>query len=104
MRGGLTDRWLEEYPNVYGDLSAGSGWNALTRDPEFGPDFVRRHPVEAPVGHRLLPAAMGVGKWLAATRKSALPRGRYPGSGSIACPRNTTPTLTYRNAMRLLGL
>ena len=41
--GGLTDRLLSDYPNVYGDLSAESGLNALTRDPEFARDFVRRH-------------------------------------------------------------
>lgn len=41
--GGLTDRWLAEYPNIYGDLSAGSGLGALTRDPAFGKDFVLRH-------------------------------------------------------------
>ncbi len=41
--GGLTDQWLAQYPNLYGDLSAGSGLNALTRDPEFGRDFVNRH-------------------------------------------------------------
>src|SRR5262249_2396321 len=41
--GGLTDRLLSDYPNVYADLSAGSGLNALTRDPDFARDFVRRH-------------------------------------------------------------
>jgi len=30
--GGLTDRYLSDYPNMYGDLSAGSGLNAFTRD------------------------------------------------------------------------
>jgi predicted TIM-barrel fold metal-dependent hydrolase len=43
MRGGLTDRYLTDYPNMYGDLSAGSGLNALTRDEEFARDFVTRH-------------------------------------------------------------
>jgi predicted TIM-barrel fold metal-dependent hydrolase len=41
--GGLTDRWLEEFPNLYGDLSAGSGYNGLSRDPEFTRGFLRRH-------------------------------------------------------------
>jgi predicted TIM-barrel fold metal-dependent hydrolase len=41
--GGLTDRWLSDYANVYGDLSAGSGANALTRDPDFAQDFLERH-------------------------------------------------------------
>jgi predicted TIM-barrel fold metal-dependent hydrolase len=41
--GGITDRWLSDYPNLFGDLSANSGNNALTRDPEFTPDFLKRH-------------------------------------------------------------
>ncbi len=39
---GATDRLLGQYPNLYGDLSGGSGYTALTRDPEFGLDFLER--------------------------------------------------------------
>ena len=31
---------MRKYPNLCGDLSAGSGYNALTRDPEFGYAFM----------------------------------------------------------------
>ena len=41
--GGLTDRYLSDYSNMYGDLSAGSGLNALTRDENFARDFLTRH-------------------------------------------------------------
>lgn len=41
--GGLTDRYLRDYPNLYGDLSAGSGLNAFARDPEHGRAFLARH-------------------------------------------------------------
>jgi predicted TIM-barrel fold metal-dependent hydrolase len=41
--GGLTDRLLGDYPNIYGDLSATSGLNALTRDPDFTRSFLMRH-------------------------------------------------------------
>lgn len=41
--GGLTDKLLADYPNVYGDLSANSGRNALARDPEFATGFLSRH-------------------------------------------------------------
>ena len=41
--GGLTDRLLSEHPNMFGDCSAGSGRNALTRDPSFTPAFLERH-------------------------------------------------------------
>jgi uncharacterized protein len=42
-RGGMTDRWLGDYPNLYGDISANSGNNAMSRDPEFTADFLKRH-------------------------------------------------------------
>ena len=41
--GGLTDKYLSDYANMYGDLSAGSGQNALTRDEGFARDFLSRH-------------------------------------------------------------
>jgi uncharacterized protein len=41
--GGLTDRLLADYPNLFADLSAGSGLNAMTRDPDFYRGFVERH-------------------------------------------------------------
>ena len=31
---------FRQYPNLHGDLSAGSGFNAITRDPEFGYQFM----------------------------------------------------------------
>src|SRR5262249_687138 len=41
-RGGVTDKLLADYPNLFGDLSANSGNNALSRDPEFTADFLAR--------------------------------------------------------------
>jgi len=41
--GGLTDRWLSDFPNLYADLSANSGNNALSRDPGFSREFIARH-------------------------------------------------------------
>lgn len=41
--GGLTDRLLRDYPNIYADMSAGSGLNALTRDEEHAKGFLARH-------------------------------------------------------------
>jgi len=34
---------MYQYPNLYGDLSANSGNNALSRDPEFTEGFLKRH-------------------------------------------------------------
>lgn len=40
--GGAVDRLFDSYPNLYGDLSAGSGNNAITRDPAWGRGFLIR--------------------------------------------------------------
>ncbi len=41
--GGLTDRWLSDFPNLYADMSANSGNNALSRDTDFSRGFLARH-------------------------------------------------------------
>ena len=41
--GGITDRLLSDYSNVYGDLSANSGLNALLRDEDHAREFLARH-------------------------------------------------------------
>ena len=41
--GGALDRLLGKYPNLYADLSAGSGHNAIRRDLEHGRQFLQRH-------------------------------------------------------------
>jgi predicted TIM-barrel fold metal-dependent hydrolase len=41
--GGMTDRYLRDYENMFGDLSAGSGLNALTRDEAVAREFLTRH-------------------------------------------------------------
>ncbi len=40
--GGAIDRLMEKFPNLYGDLSAGSGANAIARDLKFGREFLIR--------------------------------------------------------------
>ena len=41
--GGITDRLLADYPNMYGDMSAGSGLNAMLRDEDHAREFLKRH-------------------------------------------------------------
>lgn len=43
VRGGRCDELLSEYDNLYADFSMSSGFNALTRDEEYGEEFLRRH-------------------------------------------------------------
>jgi len=41
--GGAIDRLMESHDNLWLDMSAGSGHNAMTRDPEFAAGFIERH-------------------------------------------------------------
>ena len=41
--GGWTDRYLADYPNMFGDMSAGSGLLAMTRDEDHARSFIERH-------------------------------------------------------------
>jgi len=41
--GGLSDRLLADFPNLYGDMSANSCNNALSRDTDFSRGFIARH-------------------------------------------------------------
>ncbi|GAB4141666.1 MAG: hypothetical protein Tsb009_11480 [Planctomycetaceae bacterium] len=42
LPGGAIDRLMEKYPNIFGDLSAGSGANSISRDKQFGKKFMIR--------------------------------------------------------------
>jgi predicted TIM-barrel fold metal-dependent hydrolase len=94
--GGLTDRYLGEYPNMFGDLSAGSGLNFLLRDEEHTRWFLDRHQDKLLFGSDCADAL-----------------GRGPGcqgSQTLAAIRRLAPTrrverkLLFENASSLLHL
>ena len=41
--GGISDKWLSDYPNLWADMSANSCNNFLNRDPDFTAGFLARH-------------------------------------------------------------
>ena len=43
VKGGRVEELLQKYENLFADLSADSGTNALTRDPSFTPGFLERN-------------------------------------------------------------
>ena len=43
LPGGRLPELFARCPNLYGDLSAGSGYNAVSRDPEFGYQFLEQY-------------------------------------------------------------
>jgi predicted TIM-barrel fold metal-dependent hydrolase len=40
VEGGRVVELMRKYPNLHGDISAGSGFKAISRDPEFGYAFL----------------------------------------------------------------
>ena len=101
--GGLTDRWLEEYPNIYGDLSAGSGLGAISRDPEFGKDFVRRHRTKL-LWATDCPCRDGKGDWGEGKSRECFASRTLPLLQEYCESDDHYADITYRNAVRLLGL
>ena len=93
--GGISDRLLSDYPNMYGDLSAGSGLNAMLRDEDHAKEFVDRHQ------DRLLWASdcndrVGAGPGCIGSRGLATVRRLAPDANAAA-------KILSRNAARLLG-
>jgi predicted TIM-barrel fold metal-dependent hydrolase len=92
--GGLTDRYLSDYANMYGDLSAGSGLNALLRDEDHARSFLARHQDKLIYGSDCNDLGQAVIK--------------CQGAQTIAAIRNLAPSqkvqrkLFYRNARRLI--
>jgi predicted TIM-barrel fold metal-dependent hydrolase len=94
--GGLTDVMLTKYPNFYGDMSAGSGLNAMMRDEEQARGFLARHAETLMYGSDC-PDVEGAGE-------------KCTGTGILAAIRRLAPTkevkrkILYGNAKRLFRL
>jgi len=58
--GGAIDALMEKYPNLYGDLSAGSGAGAISRDLDFGREFLIRRQDRIMFGTDFLAPKQGV--------------------------------------------
>lgn len=58
--GGAIDALMEKYPNIYADLSAGSGSSAISRDLEFGREFLIRRQDRVCFGTDFLAPGQGV--------------------------------------------
>jgi predicted TIM-barrel fold metal-dependent hydrolase len=110
VRGGVTDRLLGDYPNLYGDLSANSGNNALSRDAEFTRDFLRRHQDKLLFGSDCS-CADGHGAGVSQSNNPAASRlaGKCVARETLAVLQRTTTSdvfrkITWGNAHRLLKI
>src|SRR5581483_1197245 len=94
--GGMTDRLLSDYPNMYGDLSAGSGLNALQRDEEEGRRFLERHQDKLLYGSDCSDS-YGEGPGCSGSQQIAMVRKLSPN-------KTVERKLLYDNAARLLKI
>lgn len=90
--GGAIDRLMDTYPNIYGDLSAGSGANAISRDIEFGAEFVKRRADRLLFGTDYLAPEQNV------------PQFELYGKTLAHLPQDVKDKVFAGNARRLLGL
>ena len=104
--GGLTDRMLADHPNLYGDLSANSGRNALARDPEFTARFLARHQDKLMFGSD---CSCKDGHGTGQASKEPLIRGKCVARETLSALKELAPPDVFRkiawsNGARLLGL
>ncbi len=92
--GGRLPELLRKYPNLYGDLSAGSGFNAISRDSEAGYRFLEEFQDKLLFGTDICHANQNVP--IVPFFRAALAEGRIS--------RAAYDKITRGNATRLLGL
>jgi predicted TIM-barrel fold metal-dependent hydrolase len=94
--GGITDRLLSDYANVYADLSAGSGLNALLRDEDHARAFLARHRTKLMFGSDCSDS-VGAGPACSGSQCIAAVRRLAPSSDILQ-------DVLYRNAIRILEM
>jgi predicted TIM-barrel fold metal-dependent hydrolase len=89
--GGALDRLMEQYSNLYADLSAGSGAGAISRDLEFGREFLIRRKSRVMFGTDYLQPGQEVPQFeLFATQ--------------LKLPPEVHRQIARENALRLVGI
>ena len=96
--GGVTDRFLGDYSNLYADMSANSGNNFLMRDPEFAARFLERHKTKLMFGSDC-PCADGRG----GTSGRCVARATLTALKKLAPP-DVFRTIVSDNGARLMNL
>lgn len=89
--GGAMDALMEKYPNIFADLSAGSGAGAISRDLEFGREFLIRRQDRVMFGTDFLAPAQAVPQFELFEKQLELPA-------------DVQHKLFRDNARRVLGL
>jgi predicted TIM-barrel fold metal-dependent hydrolase len=110
MPGGIADKLLSDYPNIEADLASNSANNALSRDPAFTVDFLKRHQDKMHFGSDCN-CDDGRGGGAAQNSPAVAPRmrGKCVARETLTLlTASTTPDvfrkLSWTNAHRLIGL
>ncbi len=98
--GGVTDRFLSDYANLYADMSANSCNNFLNRDPDFAAAFILRHQNKLMFGSDC-PCQDG--------RGTGTPAGRCVARATLTALKKLAPPdvfrkIVWQNGTRLLKL
>ncbi|HEX4635199.1 MAG TPA: hypothetical protein VH189_03395 [Rhizomicrobium sp.] len=110
MPGGVTDRLLADYPNLFADTSANSANNALSRDPAFTAGFLKRHQDKLHFGSDCnCEDGKGGGAAQNSDRVAPRMRGKCVAQETLKLlTASTTPQvfrkIAWTNAHRLLGM
>jgi predicted TIM-barrel fold metal-dependent hydrolase len=104
--GGISDKWLSDYPNFYGDMSANSCNNALNRDPEFMTGFLKRHQDKLMFG---CDCSCSDGRGGGTTNPSPRLHGKCIARETLSAVRKMSPPdvfakIRWGNGTRLLGI
>jgi predicted TIM-barrel fold metal-dependent hydrolase len=85
---------MRKYPNLHGDLSAGSGYNALARDPEFGYRFLEEFQDRLYWGTDIdvVPIKLPIVPYFRKLKEDKL------------IPETAYEKITWKNASKLLGV
>ena len=94
IKKGALDRLLGKYPNLYGDLSAGSGYNALARDEEFAYPFLERNQNKLLFGT----------DYLSSGQKCPQIKFLKDAKGKGLIKKSVFEKITYKNAKKLLKI
>ena len=94
--GGWTDRWLSDYPNLFADMSAGSGLNALMRDEDHAREFLKRHQDKLMYGSDCDDRKMGTARCSGVKQIVAIRR--------LAPSKEVERKILYGNAARVLKI
>jgi len=110
VAGGISDKLLSDYPNMFADVAANSGNNALSRDAAFTADFLKRHQDKLHFGSDCN-CSDGKGGGAAQNGPGVAPRmrGRCVARETLALlTRATTPDIfrkiAWTNGHHLIGL